>query len=70
MANQFARTRQDETVDSLCWRHYGATQGVVEAVLQANPGLAASGPVLPQGMQVRMPVITARTVQPVIQLWD
>lgn len=70
MAYQLARTHQDDTVDSLCWRHYGATQSVVEAVLQANPGLAELGPVLPQGMQVRMPVITTPRVQPVIQLWD
>lgn len=70
MAYQLARTHQDDTVDSLCWRHYGATQSVVEAVLQANPGLAELGPMLPQGMQVRMPVITTPRVQPVIQLWD
>ncbi len=70
MAYQLARAQQSDTVDSLCWRHYGATQGVVEAVLQANPGLADLGPVLPQGMQVRMPVVTAKAVQPVIQLWD
>lgn len=70
MAYTFARTRQDDTVDSLCWRHYGATRGLVEAVLLANPGLADAGPVLPQGLQVRMPVVTARPVQPVIQLWD
>lgn len=70
MAHTLARARQDDTVDSLCWRHYGATRGLVEAVLQANPGLADAGPMLPQGMPVRMPVVTARPVQPVIQLWD
>ena len=70
MAYNLARARQDDTVDSLCWRHYGATQGMVEAVLQANPGLAGLGPVLPQGLEVRMPMVTAKPIQTVIQLWD
>ena len=70
MAYTTARARQNDTVDSLCWRHYGTTRGMVEAVLQANPGLAGLGPVLTQGMAVRMPVATAKPTQPVIQLWD
>lgn len=65
-----ARAHQNDTIDSLCWRHYGITQGMVEAVLQANPGLAEQGAMLPQGTQVRMPVATAKPIQPVIQLWD
>ncbi|MBR7607593.1 tail protein X, partial [Klebsiella pneumoniae] len=46
------RAYQDDTVDALCWRHYGRTQGVTEQVLQANPGLAEHGPFLPHGLQV------------------
>ncbi|EJK20359.1 phage Tail Protein X [Klebsiella pneumoniae subsp. pneumoniae KPNIH19] len=38
------RAYQGDTVDALCWRHYGRTQGVTEQVLQANPGLAEHGP--------------------------
>lgn len=34
------RAYQYDTVDALCWRHYGRTQGVTEQVLKANPGLA------------------------------
>ena len=37
------RAHQYDTVDALCWRHYGRTQGVTEQVLQANPGLAEYG---------------------------
>lgn len=63
--------RQGDTLDALCWRHYGRTAGVVEAVLDANPGLADLGPVLPHGQPVELPdqappVIT----QTVVQLWD
>lgn len=35
------RAHQYDTVDALCWRHYGRTQGVTEQVLKANPGLGA-----------------------------
>ena len=37
------RAHQYDTVDALCWRHYGRTQGVTEQVLKANPGLAEYG---------------------------
>lgn len=64
------RTHQDETVDALCWRHYGCTLAVVEAVLKANPGLAAKGTVLPQGLLVTMPDLPAPQPKPTVQLWD
>ncbi|EJQ3119180.1 tail protein X, partial [Salmonella enterica] len=51
------RAHQYDTVDALCWRHYGRTQGVTEQVLQANPGLAEYGPFLPHGLQVELPDI-------------
>ncbi|TLX52838.1 phage tail protein, partial [Stutzerimonas nosocomialis] len=31
------RAQQGDTVDAICWRHYGRTAGVVEQVLDANP---------------------------------
>lgn len=69
MATQ-VRTQQGETVDALCWRHYGRTQGAVEAVLQANPGLARHGLILPQGILVTMPALSAPPPQPTVSLWD
>lgn len=65
------RANQNETVDALCWRYYGRTAGVTEAVLQANPGLADHGPILPHGLSVNMP--EAKTSAPqrqMVQLWD
>lgn len=64
------RTTQGETVDALCWRYYGRTQGAVEAVLLANPGLASHGLLLPQGMPVLMPVLPTPPTQQLTQLWD
>ncbi|ENF6993365.1 tail protein X, partial [Escherichia coli] len=51
------RAHQYDTVDALCWRHYGRTQGVTEQVLKANPGLAEYSPFLPHGLQVELPDI-------------
>lgn len=70
MAAQHIRTQQNETVDALCWRYYGRTQGAVEAVLQANPGLARRGLLLPHGMLVLMPVLPTPPTQQLTQLWD
>jgi len=65
------RTQQNDTVDALCWRHYGRTAGVTEAVLEANPGLADLGPILPQGVMVNMPEAQSTApVRQMVNLWD
>ena len=65
------RAQQNDTVDALCWRHYGRTAGVTEAVLQANPGLADHGPTLPLGLTVQMPETqTAAPQRQMVNLWD
>lgn len=33
-------TKDDDMLDAICAKHYGRTAGAVEAVLEANPGLA------------------------------
>jgi phage tail protein X len=64
--------RQGDTLDALCWRHLGRTAGAVEAALEANPGLAALGPVLPHGTPVDLPEAAAREpARPALtQLWS
>ncbi|WP_282338492.1 tail protein X [Pseudomonas sp. PS02288] len=65
------RTVQGETVDALCWRVYGRTAAVTEAVLEANPGLADYGPVLPIGLLVTLPDAAPQAEQTeVVNLWD
>ncbi|CAI8909097.1 tail protein X [Pseudomonas zeae] len=65
------RALQNDTVDALCWRHYGRTAGVTEAVLEANPGLADYGPTLPQGFLVQMPEAQAAAPQrQTVNLWE
>jgi phage tail protein X len=65
------RAQQGDTVDAICWRYYGRTAGVVEQVLDANPGLADLGPVLPMGSLITMPEAAAQAEQrQVVNLWD
>jgi len=64
------RAQQNDTVDALCWRHYGRTAGVTEAVLEANPGLADHGPTLPQGLLVQMPDTHAAPQRKTVHLWQ
>ncbi|WP_409306156.1 tail protein X [Pectobacterium sp. B1J-3] len=62
--------QQGDTLDALCYRHYGRTQGAVEAVLAANPGLAEFGAILPHGTTVTLPDIAAAPVAETVSLWD
>ena len=62
---------QGDTVDAICWRYYGRTAGVTEAVLEANPGLADHGPIVPHGTQVSLPEAAPQVEQrQVVNLWD
>lgn len=65
------RTMQGEMVDAICRRVYGDESGYVEAVLDANPGLAVSGVLLPDRTEIALPNTTkaAETV-PMVALWD
>lgn len=63
--------QQGDTLDLLCQRHLGRTAGAVESVLEANPGLAALGPVLPMGTAVTLPDQAPAAAQTsLLQLWD
>lgn len=61
---------QGDTLDTLCQRHYGRTEGVVEAVLLANSGLADFGVILPHGMAVSLPEVDTSPVSETVNLWD
>lgn len=65
-------TRQGQTVDLVCREVYGRTAVVTELVLDANPGLAALGPILPLGTRIELPDLPApsREQRPLTKLWD
>ncbi|WP_262121133.1 tail protein X [Serratia ficaria] len=62
------RAMQGDTLDLLCQRHYGTTQGVTEIVLAANPGIAEQI-FLNAGQVVELPDINQTTQQETVQLW-
>jgi phage tail protein X len=63
-------TRQGETVDLACLRHYGRTAEVTELVLDANRGIAAEI-ILPMGTVLTMPDYDTKTADTkLVSLWD
>ena len=65
-------TKDGDTVDYICAKFYGATDGGrVEAVFAANPGLAdipltpgaVPGPELPAGIKITLPVVAPQAKQ-------
>ncbi|MHA3059485.1 tail protein X [Acinetobacter sp. ANC 4636] len=62
---------QNDTIDSICWRYYGRSTGVVEQVLSANPQLDELGEILPIGTDVLLPDLDSpQNIQHSINLWD
>lgn len=62
---------QGETLDALVWRATGSGAGALEAVLEANPGVAARGRALPAGTVVIIPDAAEEpAAAPMLQLWD
>ena len=49
------RTHDGDLLDAVCRAFYGREAGAVEDVIEANPGLAELGPVLPAGTTVTLP---------------
>ena len=66
---------QAESLDALVWRSTGRDSGVVEAVLEANRGIAVTATALAEGTPVTIPaaIITLAAsplVIDTVQLWD
>lgn len=64
------RSRDGDTVDLICWRAYGRRPGAIEAVLDANPGLADHAMLLPVGTRVVLPAAPAQALPVLQKLWD
>lgn len=62
MSAAYTTSRDGDRLDLVCHRWYGTLDGgVLERVLEANPGLAARDPArLPVGIRIAMPPAPAR----------
>lgn len=61
---------QGDTLDAICARHYGRTEGVVETVLRSNPGLSELGVILPHGTAIELPETDSAPKTETVNLWD
>tara|TARA_B100001564_G_C20507953_1_gene609277 strand:+ start:27 stop:233 length:207 start_codon:yes stop_codon:yes gene_type:complete len=64
------RTSEGDMIDWICWKHYGRQAEAVEAVLEANPGLADHGEILPSNIIITLPDIELPESEEIIRLWD
>ena len=64
------RTKQGQMLDQIALEQYGPATAGVEAILEANPGLAEHGPVLPSGLILRIPAIEQPANEQEVQLWQ
>lgn len=68
---QTYRTSDGDTLDYIAWTFYQTLDGrVVEQLLDANPGIADLGPVLPAGVRVNMPAIAPQQQEQGVRLWS
>ena len=65
------RTNDGDVLDRICFDWYGRRPGAVEAVLEANPGLAKQGPVFAAGVLIELPDLPAPVKDTgAVRLWD
>ncbi|GHE88209.1 hypothetical protein GCM10016455_05420 [Aliiroseovarius zhejiangensis] len=64
------RSKDGDVLDHLVRAHYDSDgDDVVAAVLDANPGLASIGPVLPVGIEILLPAYEPSEDRGTAQLW-
>lgn len=69
-------SKDHDRVDQICAQVYGQQAGIVEAIFECNPHLAAYGECLPAGVVIDLPPLSslalpdAASRHPTVQLWD
>jgi len=63
------RTSDGDLLDTLCYHHYGHLRGTVEAVLEANEGLAKEPQPFRVGLLILLPDL-APVADEAVRLWD
>lgn len=70
VSSQFYSAKDGDMLDQVVRDHYGdVTGGKVEAVLDANPRLAALGPILSAGQEIELPDLSDANPDEVVTLW-
>ena len=64
------KTKQNDVIDWICWKHYGFTSGLVDQVIRVNPQIAEYDDFLPEGLLINLPEISKENSIKQIKLWD
>lgn len=64
------QTKDGDTLDWICWKHYSQQSGAVERVLEANPLLADQPVSLPAGLILVLPDLPAPEAEEVVRFWS
>jgi phage tail protein X len=63
--------RDGMTLDLVLWEGLGRNDdALVVATINANPGLAGRGVILPVGLSFEVPELTPARTMPTVRLWD
>lgn len=62
------RTSDGDMLDAICARELGSERHVA-SVLEANPGLAALGPVYQAGLKITLPDVSEPVTRGQVRLW-
>lgn len=65
------RSRDGDTVPLILWQQMQRDDDAAEEALYSlNPGLEQYGPILPAGIDIKLPVLVAKTPAKVVNVWD
>ncbi len=64
------QTKDGDVLDTICWKYYGSTTGVVEKVLEANRHLAELGAIFSAGVKIVLPDLTPEEETESVKLWS
>lgn len=64
------RTKPGDMLDAICHQYYGPRPGATEQVLEANPGLARRGAVIPEHTIIELPDLPEPEDNAKVSLWD
>lgn len=60
---------EGDMIDLIAYKRFGK-HGAEVAILDANPGLASQGPILPLGLAIRIPVPEVKDRVDLGNLWE
>lgn len=65
------RSRDGDTVSQVLWLVSGRNDDEAEeALYEVNPGLEQYGPVLPEGVEIKIPEFPEKAPERVVNIWD